>query len=176
MIVFLKPPLKFRFSSQSRSHWSFTRSKIASKSVMPGNTGDTKHTVLIPASYTCFIASILRSMETAASMSSLNFSSSVLIDHDTVTCPSSFKRSRSLTTRSDFVVIRISAPLPRSCSSSFLVFSNSFSCGLYPSVTEPITTRCPAYFFGFFISGQCLTSRNVPHSSVCPVNLFMKEA
>ena len=53
---------------------------------MPGNTGDTKHTVLIPASYICFIAAILRSMETAASISSLNFSSSVLIDHDTVTC------------------------------------------------------------------------------------------
>ena len=37
---------------------SFTRSKIASKSVIPGNTGDTKQTVRIPASYTCFIAAV----------------------------------------------------------------------------------------------------------------------
>ena len=36
--------------------------KIISKSVMPGNTGDTKQTVRIPSSYTCFIAAIRRSM------------------------------------------------------------------------------------------------------------------
>ena len=33
-----------------------------------------------------------------------------------------------------------------------------------------------AYFFGFLISGQCFTSRKVPHSSVCPVKRFIKEA
>ena len=41
---------------------SFTRSKSASKSVIPGNTGDTKQTVRIPASYTCFIAEIRLSL------------------------------------------------------------------------------------------------------------------
>ena len=28
----------------------------------------------------------------------------------------------------------------------------------------------------FLISGQCFTSRKVPHSSVCPVKRFIKEA
>lgn len=44
------------------------------------------------------------------------------------------------------------------------------------SVTEPITTCCPAYFFGFVISGQFFTPWKVPHSSVCPVKRFMNEA
>lgn len=79
---------------------------------------------------TCFMAAIRRSMETAQSMSFLKSSSRVLMDHDTVTCPSSFSRSRSRSTRSDFVVIRISALLPRSCSSSFRVLPNCSSCGL----------------------------------------------
>ena len=92
---------RLRFSSQNRSHWSFTRSKIASKSVILGNTGDTKQTVRIPASYTCFIAEIRRSMLEAESISFLKFSSSVLIDHETVTRPSFFSRSISRTTRSE---------------------------------------------------------------------------
>ena len=50
LMVFLNPPRRFRFSSQKRSHWSLTCSKIASKSVIPGKTGDTKHTVRMPAS------------------------------------------------------------------------------------------------------------------------------
>ena len=43
---------------------------------------DTKQTVRIPASYTCFIAEIRRSMLEAESISFLKFSSSVLIDHE----------------------------------------------------------------------------------------------
>ena len=74
---------------------------------MPGNTGDTKQTVRIPALYTCFIAAIRCSMLEAESISFLKFSSSVLIDHETVTRPSFFNRSISRTTRSDFVQIRI---------------------------------------------------------------------
>ena len=80
--------------------------------------------------YTCFIAAIRRSMLEAESISFLKFSSSVLIDHETVTRPSFFSRSISRTTRSDFVQIRISASLPISCSRSFLVFPNCSSCGL----------------------------------------------
>ena len=84
----------------------------------------------VPASYTCFIAAIRRSMLEAESISFLKFSSSVLIDHETVTRPSFFSRSISRTTRSDFVQIRISASLPINCSRSFLVFPNCSSCGL----------------------------------------------
>ena len=79
---------------------------------------------------TCFIAAIRCSMLEAESISFLKFSSSVLIDHETVTRPSFFSRSISRTTRSDFVQIRISASLPISCSRSFLVFPNCSSCGL----------------------------------------------
>ena len=80
--------------------------------------------------FKCFIAAIRCSMLEAESISFLKFSSSVLIDHETVTRPSFFNRSISRTTRSDFVQIRISASLPISCSRSFLVFPNCSSCGL----------------------------------------------
>ena len=46
----LKTASQVQVFQQNRSHWSFTRSKIASKSVMPGKTGATKQTVRMPAS------------------------------------------------------------------------------------------------------------------------------
>ena len=55
-------------------------------------------------------------------ISFLKSSSSVLIDQEIVTFPSSFRRSISRITKSDLVQMRISASLPRSCSRSFRVF------------------------------------------------------
>src|SRR5699024_1724391 len=149
---------------------------IFSISVIPGNIGAIKHTVRIPESYTCFIAVSLCSILDALSISLLNVSSRVLIDQETVTSFISFKISKSLVTSSDFVQIVIFASLFLSCSSKALVLRYFSSEGLYPSVTEPITTLCPAYFCGFFISSQYFTSRNVPHGSVCPVQRFINVA
>ena len=73
------------------------------------------------------MASNRRWMLTALSMSFLKPSSSVLIDQETVTFPISFSKSMSRTTKSDLVQIRISAPLPFSCSNSLRVLPNCSS-------------------------------------------------
>ena len=92
----LNPPLRFRFSSHTRSHWSLVLLMIASMSVIPGNTGEMKVTVRMPSPYSVLIASSLLSMLTALSISFLNDSSSVLMENDTVTLSNSFRISRSL--------------------------------------------------------------------------------
>lgn len=74
--------------------------------------GDMKQTVLIPFSYTCRMASIRDAIVEALSMSARNFSSRVLIDHETVTLENLFNKSMSRNTKSDFVHIIISALLP----------------------------------------------------------------
>ena len=122
------------------------------------------------------IASSLRSMEAALSISLRKPSSSVLIDHETRASGNDAIRSISRSTRSDFVAMLILAPLPLSSSSSVLVRSKHSSSGLYGSVTEPMNISLPEYLSGCFMGFQCFTSRNSPHGSVCPVNLFMNEA
>ena len=138
-MVPLNCPLRLRFSSHIKSAKSLTRSIIAFTSVIPGNIGDTKHTVRIPASYTFLIAANLRSILTARSISLRNCSSKVFIDHETVTFGNFLSKSRSRKTKSDLVHIIISAFVPFSSSRSLRVLQNSSSYGLYPSVTEPIT-------------------------------------
>ena len=95
-----------------------------------GNTGDTNRLYGYLPYIHSYIAAIQCSMLPKQNpISFLKFSSSVLIDHETVTRPSFFNRSISRTTRSDFVQIRISASLLKSsCSRSFLVFPNCSSC------------------------------------------------
>ena len=64
----------------------------------------------------------------------------------------------------------------RSAAPKVFCSPNCSSCGLSPSVTEPMTTRCPAYFFGFLISGQCFTSRKVPHFLLVPGKALHKRS
>ena len=135
-----------------------------------------KHTVLISASYTSFIAFNFLSIDTESSISLLKPSSKVLIDQETVTLSNFFNKSKSLITKSDFVHINSSASTPTNCSNIFLVFLYLASSGRYPSVTVPMMICSPLNLSRFLIGCQFLTSKNVPHSSVWPVNLFMNEA
>ncbi len=130
MTSFLNVPLRFRFSSQTRLQRSIALRIISLGSVMPGNMGDMKHVVRIPASWSVLSASSLRDMGAAESMSRLNDSSRVLIEIDTRASGNVLMMSMSLSTRSDLVAMLILAPLPSSCFSSVLVRWHSASCGL----------------------------------------------
>ena len=169
-------PLRLRFSSHTRLQMSFTRSMMDSTSVIPGNMGEMKQVVRPPASWNAFMAASLLPMGTARSMSSLNPSSRVLMDQETLASGKSPMRSRSRNTRSDLMAMLSFAPDPLSCSSSSLVLPNSASSGRYGSVTEPMNSSFPAYLEGSRMGDQCFTSRNVPHGSGWLVKRFMKHA
>ena len=57
-----------------------------------------------------------------------------------------------------------------------LVEQTEYGILIWLVVLTAFGTDIMAYFSGFLISGHSFTSMNVPHSSVCPVNLFIKDA
>lgn len=135
---------------------------IAGKSVILGKMGEIKQVVRTPTSWKAFMVASLRSMLTALSISFLNCLSSVLVDHDTYALGKVLIRSRSRSTKSDFVAILTVQPLSYICSSRVRVRQAVSSSGWYGSQTEPINSSFSAYSSGFLISGQCYTSTNCP--------------
>ena len=103
------------------------------------------------ASYTSFIAFSFLSIDTESSLSLLKSSSKVLIDQETVTLSNFFNKSKSRTTKSDFVHINSSASTPTNCSNNFLVFLYSV-CHAKPISENLLLVACAQVINELFLT------------------------